>query len=164
MQILNGDLTMSKKINAIGYCRVDISTQTEQDKEIAAQKEQILEAARHSNIEIVEWFIQEGYEPMNFPYKALDKAHEYCEENFGIEYLLIASPDRISRSMAEFQYWNIAFERLDIAVKSCANSSIESAEDSYMRALIVSVGQLGNQQRSEAVKAGLRHKKAKEEE
>ena len=156
--------SISKQVKAIGYCRVAISTQTEQDKKIAAQKKQIHEAAKLSNIEIVEWFIQEGYEPMNFPYKALDKAHEFCEENMGIEYLLVASPDSISDSLEEFMYWKIAFERIDITIKPADEAKPTSTQDMFLDATYdLMVAQYEYDSRMEEIKEASRSKKAKKE-
>jgi DNA invertase Pin-like site-specific DNA recombinase len=113
---------------AIGYVRTAITTQTEQDKSLERQKEQILEAAKRSNIEIVEWFEQEGYEPMNFPYKALDKALEYCQDDSDIKYLIVSAPSRLARQLEEFQYWKIAFERIGVTI---AATDLKASEPLY---------------------------------
>jgi DNA invertase Pin-like site-specific DNA recombinase len=154
----------SKPVKAIGYCRTAISTQTEQDKDIKVQKKQISEAAKLLNAEIVEWFIQEGYEPMHFPYQALDKAHEYCEDNNpDIKYLFVTPPANLSRTLEEFHYWKVAFERTGVTIKSTDETKPTSTiEDSIIEdAYLFMVAEHEHEVRLSEIEQAIRSEKAK---
>jgi DNA invertase Pin-like site-specific DNA recombinase len=108
---------MSKLNNkAIGYCRVAVTNDIDQVERLQSQKNQIIEAAKHLNVEIVKWFEQVGYEPVAFPYSSLSEALRYCEEH-PVKSLFVAKADRISRSMEEFYFWKVSFERVGVTIK-----------------------------------------------
>jgi DNA invertase Pin-like site-specific DNA recombinase len=150
---------------AIGYCRVATKEQTGRSLSIQAQKQQIVEAAKLSNIEIVKWFVQEGYEPMGFPYQVLDKALEYCQGDPDIKYLFVATPDHLSRSSEVFQYWKVAFERKDVTIQLTDESKPTSTiEDSIIEdAYLCMVADHEHEVRLLKIEEAVRSEKAKEE-
>jgi DNA invertase Pin-like site-specific DNA recombinase len=123
---------------AIGYCRVAARKQTGRSLSIQAQKQQIVEAARKLNIEIVEWFEQIGREAVTFPFSNLDKALDYCKANPDIKYLLVTKLDRVSRQIDRYYFWKTAFERIGVTIQltdeTMPTSTIEDSiiEDAYL--------------------------------
>jgi DNA invertase Pin-like site-specific DNA recombinase len=154
---------MSKKVKAIGYVRVaSRTTETGQDKSFAKQKEQILKAAKLSNIEIVEWFMQSGYEPMHYPYQALDKALEYCEANAEVQYLVVAAPSRLARQLEQFQYWKVAFERVGVGIASIDLDSVTQMY-CFSNSIVVMPSGLQDKNKRAQIEQILQPMKAKEE-
>ncbi len=175
---------MSKSTKAIAYCRIATTHQTDQNLSLEAQKHQIAKAAKKLNIEIIKWFeeIGSGSGRSN---TALQQAVEYCIGNKDIQHLLVARPDRISRSIADFYYWesafyprgiNIIFPDHDTAVQELANMearefnirngmgiaktiTLNSPTERFMEELMVLIAKYDSELLKERVKAGLRRKK-----
>ena len=122
----------------------------------------ILQFAKEQGIDVVEWFEQVGAEPMHYPYQALDKALEYCENNVKVEYLLVADMNRISRSLAPYIYWTMSFDRIGVDIKSIASPDDLSPLDGFMERLMSVQSQLERQLHSDAIKRGLQRKKLAE--
>lgn len=119
-------ISRSKQVKAIGYIRVAAPVQKEEELSIQMQKQQILEIAKCLNVEIVEWFIQEGREPVTFRNSTLNQAIEYCEESPAIKYLLVASIARLSLFLEHCIYWQTAFERVGVIIETPEDMELES--------------------------------------
>jgi DNA invertase Pin-like site-specific DNA recombinase len=130
---------MSEEIKkAIGFCRVATATQVDQVEKLQIQKQQIVKAARYLNVEIVQFFEQVGNDKQVFPYSSLDEVLSYCKSNPAIKILIVTETGRISRSLEQFHYWKVAFERIGVTIQltdeSKPTSSIEDSiiEDAYL--------------------------------
>ena len=153
-----------KKDKAIAYCRVATVTQTNNHESLERQKRKITEYAKRKNIEIVEWFEQVGLEPVTFPYDTLGEALSYCKTQPDIKFLIVSDVDRLSRSIGEYYFWNISFQRKGVAIKFTDSKEIESLEDNLMNRLMSLMGQADHEQRSIMIKRGIQRKKERLEQ
>lgn len=154
---------MKDQNKAIAYIRVAKPVQIEDAISGEKQKQQILEATKRLNVEIDEWFLEEGHKPMHFPYQVLDKALEYCQDNPDIKYLFVATPDRLSRSSEVFHYWKVAFERIDVFLKlSDETKPATTIEDSIIEdAYLCMVANHEHEVRLSKIEEDIRNEKVK---
>lgn len=124
-----------ENIKAVGYIRSAISTKEEQDESLEKQKVQIEKVAKRLNMEIVKYFEQVGFEPILYRMDTLGKALEYCEANPSIEYLVVAKTARLARSLEDYVYWRIAFERIGVKIKVADGSDLNSTIGTFMKAI-----------------------------
>lgn len=152
----------SKQVRAVGYCRVAVTGEYDQVEKLQIQKQQINEAAKRLNFEIVQIFEQIGHEPASFPYSELSEVLGYCESDPNIKFLVVTKPDRISRSIKEFYFWKISFERIGVTIKYADDIEIDSPMSDFVEKLHIMMGQLEHERLSERVKRGIQAKKAQE--
>ena len=155
-------MSKSKKepTKAIGYCRVAATKQVRGYSNLDFQRRQIEEIANRLNLKIVEYFAQVGHEPVTFPYDTLGKALKYCKANPDLKYLVIAKPDRLTRSLEEYLFWKISFKRAGVSIVS--SSEPDSPMSDFVENLHMMMGQLEHERRSEMVKRAIQRKKAQE--
>jgi DNA invertase Pin-like site-specific DNA recombinase len=152
-----------EQTKAIAYVRVAAPVQKEEELNIQKQKQQIAEAVKQMNVEVVKWFIQEGYEPLSFRNSVLNQAVEYCQDNPTIKYLLVANISRLSRSLDHCIYWQVAFESgVGVTILSADEIEFESPIARFQKNLSQMVGQLDNENRSRMIKRAIQRKKALE--
>src|ERR1700689_1929419 len=106
---------MGDQTKAIGYCRVAAQKQSRGYSNLDIQRRQIEGIAKRLNLTIVEYFAQVGHEPVTFPYDTLGKALKFCKAKSDIKYLVIAKPDRLTRSLEEYLFWKISFKRAGVS-------------------------------------------------
>ena len=150
------------KVKAIGYCRVAVNKQSGKNKAIEVQKQQIEEVAKSMGVEIFKWFVQEGYEPVTFLHDTLGKALKYCKTNPNIEYLIISSVDRLSRSIDDYIFWKTAFRRAGVNIVSRTSGELDSPMATFVERLGVLIEQIDHEHRAEMIKRGIQAKKARE--
>ena len=148
---------------AIAYVRVAAPVQKVENLSIQKQKQQILEAAKQLNVEVVKWFIQEGYEPVAFPSSVLNQAVEYCrDEEPDIEYLLVANITRLSRSLHECIYWEVAFNSIGVGLKTADDIEFNSAVGLFIDQMSELMGQYNRERGAKLFDRALRDGKIKE--
>ena len=151
------------KPKAIAYCRTASASQLEAVEKLHRQKEQIKEAAKRLNIEVIRWFEQVGQaEKAKFPYASLGEVMGYCKSHPEIKTLLVTQPDRIARSYEEMIFWKVSFKRIGVTIMAADKKEAISPMEQFMEHLKYMVGQLDHQHRSEAIKRGFQRKKERE--
>ena len=105
------------RIRAVAYCRVSTKGQVGEDKYgIDAQKRDIADYCRKRNIEIAEWYVDEGIsgakDERDRP--ELRKILNGEITNPPIKAVVIAKSDRLSRQIEQYYWFKYAFKRNNI--------------------------------------------------
>lgn len=113
---------MNKKTKVVAYVSKAASEQKqEQIQGLQSQIDRLLVLAEKSNLEIVEVFKQVGNDK-----KELNNALEYCRNNKDIKWLLVTTPDRISRNHTEVAWWRQQFKAIGVKVKTTLPTQAEA--------------------------------------
>ncbi|HSW37422.1 MAG TPA: recombinase family protein [Candidatus Saccharimonadales bacterium] len=116
-----------KHTKVIAYCRVASAVQQQDDKAYETQKYQLNKAAANSNHEIVAWFEDLGSATDPFSNSELQEAHDFCMDNPEIKHLLATEPNRISRTLEGFYYWQHSFSAHGVTFRF-TNMNVEDYE------------------------------------
>ncbi len=120
---------------AVAYCRVSTDGQCGDDKfGIEAQREQIKAYCEKNEIEVVQWFIDEGVSGTAKRRPAFDKLLEGEVTNPPVEYVIVAKADRISRDIALYYSFKSILSDMDLEILSVSEDW--SAQDK-MQAIIL---------------------------
>lgn len=85
---------------AVAYCRVSTDSQAGEDRfGIEAQREQIKEYCAENDIEVSQWFIDEGVSGAAKKRKAFDKILGGEVTNPPVQYVIVAKADRLARDI-----------------------------------------------------------------
>lgn len=151
---------MKNTDKAVAYCR---TASTEQKDDLLNYQEQIAELKNRTNLEIVKWFKEcsSGYGSRS---AVLQKALKYCK-NHEISHLIVSRPDRISRSLADYCYWEQAFLKNGVHIHFVQNAIQDhSPTQRFMDLLTIAFAEYDRENRSARVKRGLRRKKLQEKQ
>lgn len=92
--------------NVVAYCRVSTDAQAGEDKfGIEAQKEQIMEYCAKNNMQISEWFIDEGQSGVKESRPQLDKLLYGEMSNPPVEAVVVGKNDRVAREIKLYFYY-----------------------------------------------------------
>ena len=104
---------------AVAYCRVSTDGQVGDDKfGIESQREQIKEYCRKNDIEISNWFIDEGISGTSDKRPAFDKILSGEVTNPPIQYVIVAKADRISRDINLYYAYKNMLSKLNLEIIS----------------------------------------------
>lgn len=104
---------------AVAYCRVSTDGQVGEDKfGIESQREQIKEYCEKNDIEVVQWFIDEGVSGTAKKRPAFDKI--LCGEvtNPPVQYIIVAKADRIARDINLYYAFKNRLNEMDLEIIS----------------------------------------------
>lgn len=106
---------------AVAYCRVSTDGQVGDDKfGIESQREQIKEYCQKNEIEICNWFIDEGVSGVRENRPAFDKILNGEVTNPPIQYVIVAKADRISRDINLYYVYKNLLAKLNLEIVSVA--------------------------------------------
>lgn len=107
-----------KKI--IAYCRVSTDGQAGEDKfGIDTQKEQISEFCKKNDMEIIEWFTDEGASGISENRPALDKIlFDDSVKNPPYEAVVVAKSDRVARDIQLYFYYSMLLKKKGVELIS----------------------------------------------
>lgn len=104
---------------AVAYCRVSTDGQVGEDKfGIESQREQIKEYCSKNDIELVQWFIDEGVSGAAKRRPAFDKILGGEVTNPPIQYVIVAKADRISRDINLYYAFKNMLMEMDVEILS----------------------------------------------
>ena len=106
--------------NIIAYCRVSTAGQTGEDKfGLDAQREQIEDYCRKNDLNILDWYIDEGISGVCDNRPALDKIL-YDDEfkNPPYEAVVVAKSDRIAREIKLYFYYEMLLSKKNVQLIS----------------------------------------------
>lgn len=104
---------------AVAYCRVSTDGQTGDNKfGIPSQMEMIKEYCRDHNIEIVNWYIDEGVSGAARKRPALDKLLMGEVTNPPVEYVIVAKTDRLARDINLYYAFKQSLKELNLDIIS----------------------------------------------
>ena len=127
----SGEITkIEKPIKAIALCRVSTKAQFD-DGNIAPQEQRILLAANVLNAEIVEWWrlAVSSRKGKNLKRKDLLEMLAFCKRYKSIKYLIIDEPDRFMRSISEYYWWKVEFQRAGVQLRFANRPEVDPEED-----------------------------------
>ena len=106
---------------AVAYCRVSTDGQVGDDKfGIESQREQIKEYCQKNDIEISNWFIDEGVSGVKESRPAFNKILNGEVTNPPIQYVIVAKADRISRDINLYYVYKNLLSKLNLEIISVA--------------------------------------------
>jgi site-specific DNA recombinase len=105
--------------NVVAYCRVSTDGQTGEDKfGIDAQKQQIMEYCQKNDMQISDWFIDEGVSGVKEDRPEFDKILFGEIENPPVECVVVAKSDRIAREIKLYFYYEMLLQKKGIELIS----------------------------------------------
>ncbi len=107
--------------NVVAYCRVSTDGQAQEDKfGIDVQKEQIMEYCVKNNMQISEWYIDEGISGVKEERPEFDRLlfSETAVENPPVEAVVVAKNDRVARDINIYFYYKMLLKKKDIQLIS----------------------------------------------
>lgn len=106
---------------AVAYMRVSTNGQTGEDAfGLDAQREQIIEYAKNNDIQIVDWFVDEGVSGADARKPGLDAIVAGAATNPPVEMVITAKNDRISRKVEYYYAYKIKLQEVGINIVSVA--------------------------------------------
>lgn len=108
---------------AVAYCRVSTEGQTGEDRfGIEAQREQIKEYCAKNDIEVVQWFIDEGVSGAARKRPAFDKILGGEVTNPPIQYVVVAKTDRIARDINLYYVFKSLLKEQNLEIMSVSEN------------------------------------------
>lgn len=106
--------------NVVGYCRVSTDGQVGEDKfGIDSQKEQIMEYCAKNDMQISDWYIDEGVSGVKEIRPQFDKIlFSDSVENPPVECVIVAKNDRIARDINIYFYYKMLLKKKNITLIS----------------------------------------------
>ena len=123
-------MNRSNKVRAIALCRVSTRGQ-ELNGNLIPQVENVEKAANILGVELVKtWSLAvSSRKGKNINRVDLIQMHEYCKHDKSIKYLIVDEVDRFMRSIKEYYWWKVEFERLGVQIRFAHNPLVEPEED-----------------------------------
>lgn len=107
--------------NVVAYCRVSTDAQAGEDKfGIDAQKEQIMEYCQKNDMQISNWYIDEGESGAKMERPEFDKLIYGDIQNPPIESVIVAKSDRVARDIEIYYYYKMQLRLKGITLISIA--------------------------------------------
>lgn len=108
-------------MRAVAYCRVSTEGQTGDGKfGIEAQKAQIAEYCEKNDIEVVRWYIDEGYSGATADRPALKRLLGGEETNPPVQLVVAAKADRFSRDVTLYHVLKHELSQIGLEIRSAA--------------------------------------------
>lgn len=104
------------KHKAVALCRVSTSKQRLEGTSLEAQEKYIYDYARVLDAEIIRaWSLDTSSKKgVNLARKDLQEIFKFCKRNKGVKYLILDEVDRFMRSLKEYFWWKVEFERIGV--------------------------------------------------
>lgn len=122
------------RVKAVALCRVSTSKQRIHGTSLEAQEKRIYKAAELLEVELDEDHIWRkdisSRKGKNLKRPDLLEIHGTCKRDRTIKYFIVDEPDRFMRSIKEYYWWQVEFERIGVRVVF-ANNPLVSEEDQY---------------------------------
>lgn len=113
---------------AVAYCRVSTDGQVGEDKfGIESQRDMIREYCGKNDIEIVNWYIDEGVSGTESNRPALSRLLEGEVENPPVQYVIVAKADRLARDI--MLYYGLKSKFADLGLEIISVTEDWSAQD-----------------------------------
>jgi predicted site-specific integrase-resolvase len=140
---------------AFAYVRVK-SNQSDFRNSLIRQKKQINETANRLNIEIVEWIEQLGGSTKMGKNKYLLDGLKLAAKNPDVKYILVCSPDRLSRNFQQLMLWLVCIKNLNLVLLMPGSASLDgqSPEEILMNRLAAFSTDYHSRIRSAMIKRG----------
>ncbi len=121
---------MPSTVKAIALCRVSTRGQ-ELDGNLEPQIENVKNAAKLLDADLVKtWAVAvSSRKGKNINRKDLTEMREYCKHYRSVKYLIVDEVDRFMRSIKEYYWWKVEFERLGVEIRFAHNPLINPEED-----------------------------------
>ncbi len=149
---------MKELTKAVAYCRTASIEQKDYSQNY--QHQQLTVYAQSLNLEITKWFDEVG-SGRGSRSVVLQKALKYCTEH-GVSNLIVSRPDRISRSLVDYRYWEQAFRNNSVHLHFTETlNHQDSPAERFMQDMTLMLGAFERQARSDAIKRGIQNKKLK---
>lgn len=104
---------------AVAYLRVSTQGQVGEDKfDIEAQRMMIREYCEQNEIEVSNWYIDEGVSGTEVHRPALDKILYGEVTNPPVEYIIVAKTDRLSRDVTQYHSFKFKLKELGLDILS----------------------------------------------
>ena len=104
---------------AVAYLRVSTPGQVGDDKfGIESQREMIKEYCVNNEIEVVNWYIDEGVSGTEIHRPALDKIFEGEVTNPPVDYIVVAKTDRLSRDVTLYYSYKVKLQERGLEILS----------------------------------------------
>ncbi len=104
---------------AVAYCRVSTQGQAGDDKfGIESQRDMIKEYCNKNNIEVINWYIDEGVSGTKEHRPAFDEILAGEVTNPPVQYVIVAKADRISRDINLYYAYKAILTKMDLEIIS----------------------------------------------
>ena len=121
---------MSSMEKAIALCRVSTKGQ-ELDGNLDPQIASVKKAANLMGVELVKiWSgAVSSRRGKNIKRKDLTEMQDYCKRHKSVKYLIVDEVDRFMRSIKEYYWWKVEFEKLGVELRFAQNPLADPEED-----------------------------------
>lgn len=107
--------------NVVAYCRVSTDAQAGEDRfGIESQKEQIMSYCAKNDMQISDWYVDEGESGAKVSRPELDRLLFGEISNPPVEGVVVAKTDRISREIMDYYYYKMILRNKKIELYSVA--------------------------------------------
>ena len=115
---------------AIALCRVSTKGQL-LDGNLEPQEERIVKAATILNVEVIKWWklAISSRKGKNLERRDLREMYDFCKANRKVKYLIVDECDRFMRSISEYYWWRVEFERIGVQLRHANRPDADPAED-----------------------------------
>ena len=101
--------------NVVGYVRVSTDGQTGEDKfGVESQKEQIMKYCAENNMQVSEWYVDEGESGVKESRPALDRLLFGELQNPPVVAVIVAKSDRMARDIKLYFYYMMLLQKKNI--------------------------------------------------
>lgn len=152
--LLNLPVKQTKK--AVVYLRVSTEEQVE-NYSLDTQKEICRKEAEKRNLEVVEFFREEGRSAKTANRPELIRMLEYCRKNKRmIDAVIVYRLDRISRQTSDYLAIRKKLNECDIALISVSEPTGNSPTEKFVETMLAGFAQMDNDIRGERARNGLK--------
>lgn len=152
--------------NVAAYCRVSTDGQTGEDKfGIESQKKQIMEYCSDHDMQISEWYIDEGISGVQEERPELDRLLYGPVRNPPVEAVIVAKSDRMARDIKLYFYYLMLLQKKGIELISASEKEVDdgSGMGNVYKALMLFVAEQERKNITRRTEGGRRIKAAKGE-
>lgn len=127
----------NNKTKAIAFCRIASVQQLPNEDYLQKQTENIQKFATENNVQVTRWWhILASGKKNSRSYQALTEMLDFCKKHRDCKYLIVDSYDRIARTIAEYYWWKVEFERVGITFLSTGRPLEDNADKTTFDELI----------------------------
>lgn len=111
--------------NVVGYVRVSTDGQTGEDKfGVESQKEQIMKYCAENNMQVSEWYVDEGESGVKESRPALDRLLFGELQNPPVVAVIVAKSDRMARDIKLYFYYMMLLQKKNIELISATEAEV----------------------------------------
>ena len=123
---------------AVAYCRVSTAGQTGEDKfGIENQRQIIRDYCDKNEIEVVNWYIDEGISGASRRRPALDRLLEGEVTNPPVQYIVVAKADRLARDIQLYYGFRYALSNLGLEIISARRVFLRLSQRSRKKIFVL---------------------------